>query len=368
MKMDLLIRNAKLLDLDSGAETLTDVGVRFGRIELIQSAGSAPQKARRELDAKGAYLFPGFIDYHVHLFQHGSGFGMDANKLFTAGVTTAVDMGSSGYANYSAMYCSDIAGKALRLKSFINLSPVGQPGKGINEPLNEEVISVEKMREQMVAHPGEIVGVKVRISRPIVGKLGLQPLRRAVEVGEELGLPVCVHTTNPPESASAVAAILRPGDIYSHTYHGKGNTILNDDGSVQQGILDAQKRGVLMEVGNGKVNFNFSVAEKATAAGGGLCRAAEDVRRGGHVDAHDAVDVGGVDLGHGELLLAVHLDLADLGDLTVGDPDLRRAVRGGNGVVRDARARRAADERAGERQRGDLQPPHEMDINRGYHR
>ena len=267
MKMDLLIRNAKLLDLDSGAETLADVGVRMGRIALVQPAGITTQEARRELDVSGAYLFPGFIDYHVHLFQHGSGFGMDANKLFTAGVTTAVDMGSSGYANYSAMYCSDIAGKAPRLKSFINLSPVGQPGKGINEPLNEEVISVEKMREQMIAHPGEIVGVKIRISRPIVGELGLQPLRRAVEVGEELGLPVCVHTTNPPESASAVAAILRPGDIYSHTYHGKGNTILNDDGSVQQGILDAQKRGVLMEVGNGKVNFNFSVAEKATAAG-----------------------------------------------------------------------------------------------------
>lgn len=267
MKMDLLIRNAKLLDLDSGAETLADVGVRMGRIALVQPAGITTQEARRELDASGAYLFPGFIDYHVHLFQHGSGFGMDANKLFTAGVTTAVDMGSSGYANYSAMYCSDIAGKAPRLKSFINLSPVGQPGKGINEPLNEEVISVEKMREQMVAHPGEIVGVKVRISCPIVGELGLQPLRRAVEVGEELGLPVCVHTTNPPESASAVAAILRPGDIYSHTYHGKGNTILNDDGSVQQGILEAQKRGVLMEVGNGKVNFNFPVAEKATAAG-----------------------------------------------------------------------------------------------------
>ena len=96
--------------------------------------------------------------------------------------------------------------------------------------------------------------------------------------------------------------------------------------------------------------------EKAAAAGGGLCRAAEDIRRGGHVDAHDAVDVGGVDLGHGELLLAVHLDLPDLGDLTVGDLDLRRAARGGKGVVRDARARRAADERAGERQRGDLQP------------
>ena len=44
--------------------------------------------------------------------------------------------------------------------------------------------------------------------------------------------------------------------------------------------------------------------EKAAAAGGGLCRAAEDVRCGGHVDAHDAVDVGGVVLG---VLSLIHI-------------------------------------------------------------
>lgn len=267
MKMDLLIRNAVLLDPETGAETCSDVGVRGGRITLVQPAGENLPDARRELNAEGAYLFPGLIDAHVHLFQHGSGFGMDADKLLSAGVTTAVDMGSAGYANFPAMHDCDLAGKKVRLKSFLNLSPIGQPGKGINEPLGDDVISIEKMQEMMERYPGEIAGVKIRISRPIVGELGLKPLQRAVEAGEALGLPVCVHTTNPPEEASAAAAILRPGDIYSHTYHGKGNTVLDAEGHVQQGILEAQKRGVLMEVGNGKVNFNFPVAEKAVADG-----------------------------------------------------------------------------------------------------
>lgn len=267
MKFDLLIRNALLLNLDNGAETLSDVGVLHGRIALVQPTGDTHPEARWELDAAGRYLFPGFIDAHVHLFCHGSGFGMDADRLLTAGVTTAVDMGSAGYANYAAMHDCDLTGKRLNVRSFLNLSPVGQPGKGINEPLSDNVLSIDKMQELKEQYPGEILGVKVRISRPIVGELGLQPLRRAVEAGEVLGLPVCVHTTDPPQTASDTAAILRPGDIYSHTYHGKGNTILNADGSVQQGILEAQRRGVLMEVGNGKVNFNFLVAEKAVAAG-----------------------------------------------------------------------------------------------------
>lgn len=267
MKLDMLIRNARLLDPDTGRESVADVGVQMGRIVLVQDAGGEVPEARYTMDAGQQYLFPGFIDYHVHLFAHGSGFGLDANRLIEAGVTTAVDMGSSGYANYASMYECDMIGKIPNVKAFLNISPIGQPGKGINEPLTDDVIDIDKMKSLMTQHPGQIVGVKVRISRPIVGELGLQPLERAVEAGEALGLPVCVHTTNPPETADHAAAILRAGDIYSHTYHGKGYTIIGDDDKVLDGILAAQERGVLMEVGNGRVNFNFPVAEKAFASG-----------------------------------------------------------------------------------------------------
>lgn len=146
MKMDWLIRNVAMLDLETGEETRSDVGVQNGRIAFVQFAGAKTSDARQELDAKGAYLFPGLIDAHVHLFQHGSGFGMDADRLLSAGVTTAVDMGSAGYANFAAMRDCDLVGKKLRLKSFLNLSPIGQPGKGINEPLGDEVLSIEKMK------------------------------------------------------------------------------------------------------------------------------------------------------------------------------------------------------------------------------
>lgn len=97
---------------------------------FVQPAGTAQPDARKELDAAGSYLFPGLIDAHVHLFQHGSGFGMDADRLLSAGVTTAVDMGSAGYANFAAMHQCDLAGKKLRLKSFLNLSPIDSLEKG----------------------------------------------------------------------------------------------------------------------------------------------------------------------------------------------------------------------------------------------
>lgn len=183
----------------------------------------------------------------VHLFRHGSTFGMNADELISSGVTSAVDMGSAGWVNYPAMYECDIMNKKPRIKTFINISPIGQPGKGISEPLNDELLSVSEIRKRMNEYPGMIKGLKVRISQGIVGNLGITPLKRAVEMGDEFGLPVCVHTTYPPVSASEVASILRPGDIYSHTYHRRGMNILDESGHVQEGISEAQKRGVISD-------------------------------------------------------------------------------------------------------------------------
>lgn len=254
--------------MDTGAERTADVAVNAGRIAGIFSVDDdSRENARKTLNVNGAYLFPGFIDFHTHLFAHGSMFGMDADRLLTAGVTFAVDMGTAGWVNYPALFSCDLANKIIKHRSFLNLSPVGQPGKGISEPLGQEIIDEQKVEELMARYPGQISGIKVRISRSIVGDLGLAPLRRGIEVGEHLGLPVCVHTTDPPASASEVASLLRPGDIYSHMYHGKGNTILDGNGKIQNGVRLAQERGIIMELGNGRVNFNFQIAEQAIACG-----------------------------------------------------------------------------------------------------
>lgn len=260
---DVSIKNARLLDTETGRESRGTVLVNRDKIVEVLPEEAAVPAARKVLDAQGNYVFPGFVDYHVHLFRHGSGFGLDANRLAEAGVTTACDMGTAGYANYAALHACDLVGKKLRLHSYLNISPVGQPGRGINEPLDDKVLDLGKMEALLDAYPGEIRGLKVRISQNIVGDLRLRPLQKAVEMGEALGLPVCVHTTNPPESMGKVASLLRPGDIFSHVYHGSGRTLLGENGHVEPEILEARQRGVLFDVGNGRVNFNFPAAEGA---------------------------------------------------------------------------------------------------------
>ncbi len=262
---DILILNARILD-DNGAEKYAWITVKAGQISCVSEHGRPPE-ALKSIDAQGRWLFPGFIDFHTHLFVHGSSFGMDADRLLKTGVILAADMGSAGWGNYPAFHKCDVEGKRIHIKSYLNVSQIGQPGHGMNEPLDERAINEERIQDIAEAYPEEIAGLKIRISREITGALGLEPLRRTIDIGRHLSLPVCVHTTDPPVCAGEIASLLRPGDIYSHAYHGQGYTVLSPDDGVCAEVLDAQHRGVLIEVGNGKRNFDFNVANLATAGG-----------------------------------------------------------------------------------------------------
>ncbi|MEX2488757.1 MAG: D-aminoacylase [Pseudomonadales bacterium] len=59
---DLVIRNAHILDGSGGPAFVSDIEVEDGRIKSVGTAGSG----KREIDASGAYLSPGFIDTHAH--------------------------------------------------------------------------------------------------------------------------------------------------------------------------------------------------------------------------------------------------------------------------------------------------------------
>lgn len=265
--MDIQIVNAKRLDPETGAERPCVVGIEHGKIAFLGESLPAGETAAATVDANGALVTPGLVDFHAHLFTGGSAFGVNADLLIGGGVTLAVDMGTAGTAGYEALHAGDIAPRTLPVKAFLNLSPVGQPGSGISEPLNDAVINEARMTELIEKYRGEILGIKIRLSKEIVGGLEARPLARAVQLGEKFHLPVCVHTTNPPVPTDQIVNMLRPGDIYSHTYHKKGDTILNEDGKVRQAFKRAQERGVYLEVGNGRMNFNFEVAKAALADG-----------------------------------------------------------------------------------------------------
>lgn len=253
------ISNGFVVDPKNGINGLKNIYIDNNRI--VSSLPSIDT----DIDASGCYVFPGLIDFHCHLYC-GSSFGINPDLLLATGVTSAVDAGTAGYINYEDFYRSAITRTKVSLKTFINISPIGQPGAGVNEPLKRELINKETLKTVVEKHREVIIGLKVRISKPIVGELGLDPLKHALELGEELGLPVNVHITNPPEKLSEVVKYFRKGDIFTHVFEGTGHTII-EDGHVAEEIFEAKKRGVIFDSANGRSNFVFAVAEKALANG-----------------------------------------------------------------------------------------------------
>jgi dihydroorotase len=90
--LDLVIKGATIVTPEGVVEG--DLGIRGERIARI--APGLTEGARRELDARGGWLFPGAIDPHVHLRDpgapHKEDLGSGTRAAIEAGVTTVFDM------------------------------------------------------------------------------------------------------------------------------------------------------------------------------------------------------------------------------------------------------------------------------------
>lgn len=96
-KVDLVIQNGNVIDLESGDIRKQDIFISEGRITKITSSNSEYAFETKEtIDATGKYILPGFWDNHAH-FRGGDSL-ISANKnflnLFIAnGITTVRDAG-----------------------------------------------------------------------------------------------------------------------------------------------------------------------------------------------------------------------------------------------------------------------------------
>ena len=115
---DLIIRHGRIVDGTGNPWFDGDVAVRGDRIVAVGRVPAAP--AKREIDAKGLIVAPGFIDMHSHsdfvLFEDG-----DAQSKIRQGVTTDV-LGEGGSAGPFQKQLSPrtvtIKGEAVTLKTM----------------------------------------------------------------------------------------------------------------------------------------------------------------------------------------------------------------------------------------------------------
>jgi dihydroorotase len=262
---DLLFSGGTLLDPSTGRRGRFDVGVRAGRIAEV--APQLPAEGVAEVvDVAGLLLTPGLIDLHTHVHPGATYWGIDPDPIaWCSGVTTWVDAGSAGAFTLGGLR-SAIEGRRVRVPVLLNISAVGLTG-ATGESRDLDHCDPELAAAAISSHRDLVVGVKVRIDRLTVGPNGLEPLRRAIEVGTACEVPVMVHIGAGPPSLDGVLELLRAGDIVTHCASGIAAGSNPGQALVSPSTVDAHAAGIHFDLGHGSGGFAFDVLEAQLEAG-----------------------------------------------------------------------------------------------------
>ena len=271
---DMLIQNGHLIDAKNGINEVMDIAIKDGKIAAVSSNLNSKQ-SKKTIDAKGLVISPGLIDIHGHHF-HGTEPSSYLSNSFTAlppdgftfesGITTVVDVGGAGWRNFNQFKEQTIANSKTRVLSFLNI--VGHCMKvGAFE---QDLSDMDEKLTAIVAQQNKdyVVGIKVAH----FSGFDWTPVEKAVAAGTRANIPVMVYFGgSQPELPLNVLLLekLRPGDIFTHAYaHVNGRTpVVNESGKLQPYVLDAQKRGIIFDVGHGGGSFVFEQAIPAIQQG-----------------------------------------------------------------------------------------------------
>jgi dihydroorotase len=87
-------------------------------------------------------------------------------------------------------------------------------------------------------------------------------------VADPFKIPIMVHIGDTASPLPAILALLRPGDIVTHMYAPPPHGMLDDKGKVLPQVLEARRRGILFDFGNGRTaHWTWDVAERAMQQG-----------------------------------------------------------------------------------------------------
>ncbi len=188
--MNLLIKNARVIDPASGTDERMDVLIEGGKISEIgrgipeSKAGGIPEGI---IEAQGKVLAPGLIDMHCHLREPGHEYKETIETGSRAGAaggyTSLVCMANTNPVNDNRSVTEYILRQA-REKASTHVFPIGAVTKELK---GESFAEIGELKEAGVVALSDD-------GRPVVNA-GLY--RRAMEYARGFGLPVISHCEDP---------------------------------------------------------------------------------------------------------------------------------------------------------------------------
>ncbi|MCS2147923.1 amidohydrolase/deacetylase family metallohydrolase [Scandinavium manionii] len=235
-----------------------------GRV-MHAAANIRPTRDVKIINGNRSWLSPGWTDLHTHIWYGGTDISIKPEVCgLSRGVTTLVDAGSAGEANFHGLRELIIESASEDIFAFLNLGSIGLVAcNRVSELTGLASVDVDRIAATVEANRDLIVGLKVRASGTITGGWDIAPVKLAKKLGRILKLPIMVHVGEPLPLYDDVLKELGEGDIITHCFNGKiGGSILEDE-ELYRLVETSQARGVVMDVGHGGASFSFDVAKAA---------------------------------------------------------------------------------------------------------
>lgn len=267
----LLLKGGHVIDPKNKIDGVMDVALNGDKIAKVAKDIPIAQ-VTKVINVAGAYITPGLIDLHTHVFV-GPTAGTFANGVyslspddftFESGVTTVVDAGTSGWRNFALFKQQVIDQSLTRVLAFLNIAGGGMSGFPTEEDINDMDARMTSLTIQH--YPDLIVGVKIGHYHGS----DWAPFDRALEAGKTANVPIIIEAHLPKLSLEEMLRRMRPGDIFSQSFKktsAERLSVVDDEGKLRPYVLEAQKRGILFDVGHGGGSFHFSAAIPAYKQG-----------------------------------------------------------------------------------------------------
>jgi dihydroorotase len=272
----IVIKGGHVIDPKNNIDEPMDIGVKDGKIVLV-AKNIDEKEGIQVVNAQGLYVTPGLIDIHVHVYQgvnpdqqymNGPSSITPDGFTFRVGVTTVVDAGCAGWRTFPDFKKQTIDRSQTRVLAFLNIVGEGMRGGPFEQNLKdmEPKVTADFARK----NSNEIVGIKLA---HYSGR-DWTPVKLAEEAGKLADIPFMVDLggANPPLSLDTLfMQVFRPGDIFTHCYAQLGNSreclVDPQTSKVKPFVWEAQKRGIIFDVGYGGISLAYSQAIPAVKSG-----------------------------------------------------------------------------------------------------
>ncbi|MBI5100727.1 MAG: dihydroorotase [Nitrospirae bacterium] len=194
--MNILVKNAKVIDPSQGTDGICDITIENGKIKEVRKSGGAEARKKTNadvrtsayagfevIDAEGLLVVPGLVDMHVHLrepgFEYKETIRTGTEAAVRGGITTVCCMPNTKPVNDNAGITEFIINRAAR-EGACSVYPVGAITKGQKG---------EELAEFSIMHDAGCIAFSDD-GRPVMDSL---LMRRALEYSKILKALIISH-------------------------------------------------------------------------------------------------------------------------------------------------------------------------------